>query len=194
MTTDKQPTWDDLRRALQPVLTAGADIANRWMDLLDAARTELADLNGSAGAEPVDVATARDQVVTAALRYAAAEGDAGTSLADTNTALTVLDDALAGYVGATGSRERHAPDAPNTVGLTLGKDVPGVATDERGPTVPAVEALRPGNEVAFTVRGFVGDDYVTIPAGTGDICDSMRVQFVAEAGCDFRIIRHAEGA
>lgn len=161
MTTDKQPTWDDLRRALQPVLTAGADIANRWMDLLDAARTELADLNGSAGAEPVDVATARDQVVTAALRYAAAEGDAGTSLADTNTALTVLDDALAGYVDATAGRENPPP-------------------------VTAGEALQPGNEVEFTVRGVVTGEFVTV------LGDDIGVDYAAEMGTDFRIIHRAE--
>lgn len=157
MTTEQQqPTLVDMAREL------GRQIG----DALQAMSAALADPTPGTAPEPVDIATTRDQVVTAALRYAAAEGDAGTSLADTNAALEVLDDALAGYVDATGWHEKP-------------------------PTVTAVEALKPGNEVEFTVRGTVAEGYVNV---TGDLGGVVHVDFVAEIGRDFRVIKTGEPA
>lgn len=155
MTTEQHPTLVDMAREL------GRQIG----DALQAMSAALADPTPGTAPEPVDIAAARDQVVTAALRYAAAEGDAGTSLADTNAALEVLDDALAGYVDATGCREKP-------------------------PTVTAVEALKPGNEVEFTVRATV--DHGGLANTPND--NFMGVEFVAEIGRDFRVIKTGESA
>lgn len=166
MATEKQPTLDDLRAVAGPLWDSAKRLIETGINALHEAGFDVGALNDPAPAEPVDIATARDTVVTAALRYAAAEGDAGTSLVDTNAALEVLDDALAGYVDATGCREKP-------------------------PTVTAVEALKPGNEVEFAVRGTVAEGYVNVP---GDLGDSMHVEFVAEIGRDFRVLKTGEPA
>lgn len=164
MTTEQQPTLDDLRAVAGPLWDSAKRLIETGINALHEAGFDVGALNDPAPAEPVDIATARDQVVTAALRYAAAEGDAGTSLADTNAALEVLDDALAGYVDATGWHEKP-------------------------PTVTAVEALKPGNEVEFTVKGAVQPDgYITV------LGDEMGAAYLAENGRDFRVIKTGESA
>lgn len=165
----KPPTIDDLRDAFTPIWASAKRLIETGIATLNEAGIDVGTLGDPPpDTEPVDVATARDAVVTAALRYVAAEGDAGTSLTDTRAALAVLDDALAGYADATGWL-----DEP--------------------PTVPAEEALKPGNEVEFTIRGTVTEDdegrpFVQCPNAY------MAATVAVAAGSDFRIIKNGQPA